>query len=308
MLANDQITEIFFAADEYCQLFERNIDKCLQKLPRATDKPARNKPSSLCTSEVITLLLLFQLSDFRTLKHFYKDYACQHLGKEFPKLVSYNRFVELQKQAALPLIMFVSSCCIGECTGISFIDSTKLAVCRNQRIKQHRQFKDVAQRGYTSTGWFYGFKLHLIINDKGEVVSFQLTKGNVSDNNENLLLRLCNDMFGKIYGDKGYLVKPSVFDKLFYDGVQLITKIKRNMKNKLMTVYDKIMLRKRSVIECVMDSLKNVCQAEHSRHRSLHGFIINIFAAIGAYHYLPKKPSIFSQFEVEPDFTLQLAL
>lgn len=308
MLAIDQITEIFFAADEYCQLFERNIDKCIQKLPRATDNLTRNKPSSLCNSEVITLLLCFQLSDFRTLKHFYKDYVCQHLHKEFPKLVSYNRFVELQKQAALPLIMFVSSCCIGQCSGISFIDSTKLAVCKNQRIKQHRQFKDVAQRGYTSTGWFFGFKLHLIINDKGEVISFQLTRGNVSDNNENLLLRLCKDMFGKIYGDKGYLVKPSVFDKLFYDGVQLITKIKRNMKNKLMTIYDKIMLRKRSVIECVMDSLKNVCQAEHSRHRSLHGFIINVFAAIGAYHYLPKKPSIFSHFEVDEETTLQLFL
>ena len=183
MLATDQITEIFFAADEYCQLFERNIDNCIQKLPRATDKLTRNKPSSLCNSEVITLLLLFQFSDFRTLKHFYKDYACQHLRKDFPRLVSYNRFVELQKQAALPLIMFVSSCCIGQCSGISFIDSTKLAVCKNQRIKQHRQFKDIAQRGHTSTGRFYGFKLHLIINDKGEVISFQLTRDNGSDNN-----------------------------------------------------------------------------------------------------------------------------
>lgn len=184
---------------------------------------------------------------------------CQHLNSEFPKLVSYNRFVELQKLASLPLIMFVSSNCMGECTGFSFIDSTKLSVCKNQRIKQHKQFKGIAQSGHTSTGWFYGFKLHLIINDKAEIISFQVTRGNVADNQENLLIKLCKDIFGKLYGDKGYIVKESVFEKLFHDGVHLITKIKLNMKNKLMSVYDKIMLRKRSVIECVIDSLKNIC-------------------------------------------------
>jgi hypothetical protein len=308
MLTIDQITEIFFAADEYCILFEENIDNCIIKLSDGSDKLTRNKPSGLANSEVITLLICFHLSDYRTLKHFYKDYACVHLQKEFPLLVSYNRFVELQKTAALPLLMFVMSNCLGHCTGISFIDSTKLAVCRNQRIGQHRQFKDIARRGYTSTGWFFGFKLHLLINDKGEIISFKLTRGNVADNNENLLISLCKDLFGKLYGDKGYLVKQSVFEKLFFDGVQLITKIKRNMKNKLMSVYDKIMLRKRSVIECVMDSLKNICQAENSRHRSIHGFIINVFAAIGAYHFLPKKPSIASQFETDKSPTLQLSL
>jgi hypothetical protein len=308
MLTIDQITEIFFAADEYCILFEQNIDNCITKLPDGSGKLSRNKPSGLSKSEVITLVICFHLSDYRTLKHFYKDYVSVHLKKEFPSLVSYNRFVELQKTAALPLLMYVMSHCIGDCTGISFIDSTKLAVCKNQRIPQHRQFKDIAQRGYTSTGWFFGFKLHLIINDKAEIISFKLTRGNVADNNENLLIRLCKDLFGKLYGDKGYLVKQSVFEKLFFDGVQLITKIKRNMKNKLMSVYDKIMLRKRSVIECVMDSLKNICQAEHSRHRSIHGFIINVFAAIGAYHFLPKKPSITSQFETDHSTSLQLSL
>lgn len=308
MLTSDQITEIFFTVDEYCILFESNIDNCIIKLPSGSDKLSRNKSSGLSKSEVITLLICFHLSDYRTLKHFYKDYVCVHLQQEFPSLVSYNRFVELEKTAALPLLMYVMSHCIGDCTGISFIDSTKLAVCKNQRIKQHRQFKNIAQRGYTSTGWFFGFKLHLVINDKGEIISFRLTRGNVADNNENLLVSLCRELFGKLYGDKGYLVKQSVFEKLFFDGVQLITKIKRNMKNKLMSVYDKIMLRKRSVIECVIDSLKNICQAEHSRHRSMHGFIINVFAAIGAYSFLPKKPSITSQFETDHSPTLQLSL
>jgi hypothetical protein len=300
MLTIDQITEIFFLADEYCILFENHMEQNI-KLTHATCKQHRNKPSGLSNSEVITILICFQLSDYRTLKHFYRDYVCMHLKKEFPALVSYNRFVELQRMAAMPLILFVLNSCTGSCNGISFIDSTKLSVCKNQRIKQHRQFKGIAQYGHTSTGWFFGFKLHLIINDKAEIISFRLTRGNVADNNENLLISLCRKIFGKLYGDKGYLVKKSVFEKLFYDGVQLITKIKRNMKNVLMSVYDKIMLRKRSVIECVMDSLKNICQIEHSRHRSLHGLLITIFAAIGAYHFLPKKPSLMTHFETETD-------
>lgn len=196
---------------------------------------------------------------------------------------------------------------MGQCSGISFIDSTKVAVCKNQRINQHKQFKDIAQRGHTSTGWFYGFKLHLVMNDIGEIISFQLTRGNVSDNNENLLLKLCQTIFGKLYGDKGYIVKHSVFEKLFYDGVQIITKIRKNMKNSLMSIYDKIMLRKRSGIECLFNNLKNVAQLEHSKHRSLHGFILNIFSAIAAYHFTPKKPSIYSQFQTCNN-SLQLSL
>ena len=308
MLTSGQITELFFLIDEYCLLFDKNINQNLIRISSTSAKASRNKSCGLSNSEVITLLIAFHQSDYRTLKHFYKDYVCVHLQKDFPSLVSYNRFVELQKRASLPLFMFVMSNCIGSCTGISFIDSTKIAVCKNQRIHQHRQFKNIAQRGHTSTGWFFGFKLHLIINDKAEIISFQLTRGNVADNNENLLIKLCKDLFGKLYGDKGYMVKESVFEKLFLDGVQLITKIRRNMKNKLMSVYDKIMLRKRSVIECVMDSLKNICQLEHSRHRSIHGFIINVFSAIGAYHFLPKKPSLASHFETDNSKSLQLSL
>lgn len=308
MLTSNEITEIFFLVDEYCILFKEKFEKKFLKVDQKTAKKTRNRASVLSNSEVITLLIAFHHSHYRTLKHFYKDYVCVHMRKEFPEVVSYNRFVELQKKAALPLFMFVTSSCLGECTGFSFIDSTKVKVCHDRRIHQHRVFKGIAQRGRTSTGWFYGFKLHIVINDKAEIISFQLTRGNVADNNENLLLKICKDIFGKVYGDKGYIIRESVFEKLFYDGVHLISKIRKNMKNKLMSAYDKIMLRKRSVIECVMDGLKNICQIEHSRHRSIHGFVINIFSAIAAYHFLPKKPSIANQFQTEQDNALQLSL
>lgn len=306
MLTLDKITEIFFLADEYCIHFNKHIDECVIQLDRTTR--TRNKSCGLSSSEVITILICFHLSDYRTLKHFYCDYVCVHLRKEFPCLVSYNRFVELQSKAALPLLMFVSAESLGACTGISFIDSTRLEVCAKQRIHQNKVFNGVASRGYSTMGWFYGFKLHLIINDLGEIISFKLTRGSVSDNATNVLLELCKSLFGKLYGDKGYLVKAAVFEQLFHSGVQLITKIKRNMKNKLMSIFDKLMLRKRSVIECVNDALKNICQIEHSRHRSINGFIVNLYSGIAAYQLLPKKPSIRSHFEFDNTKSLQLSL
>ena len=306
MLTLDKVTEIFFLADEYCTHFNNQIDHCIIKI--GTGNKTRNKPCRLSQSEVITILVCFHLSDYRTLKHFYCDYVCVHLKAEFPGLVSYNRFVELQQKAALPLLMFVSAHSLGKCTGISFIDSTRLEVCHKKRINQNKVFKGIAERGHTSVDWFYGFKLHLVINDMAEIISFKLTKGNTSDNNEDVLLSLCKNLFGKLYGDKGYLVKHSVFEKLFHSGVQLITKIRKNMKNKLMSAFDKLMLRKRSVIECVNDSLKNTCQIEHSRHRSITGFIINIYSGLAAYHLLPKKPSIRSHFDFCQNESLQLSL
>jgi len=307
MLTLDKITEIFFLADEFCNHFNQHIDECVVKLNPASAIKTRNKPCGLSQSEVITILICFHLSDYRTLKHFYCDHVSVHLYKEFPGLVSYNRFVELQGKYALPLLMFVSAQSLGDCTGISFIDSTRLEVCAKQRIHQNKVFSGAANRGYSTMGWFYGFKLHLVINDRAEIVAFQLTQGSVSDNNTNLLLTLCKQLFGKLYGDKGYLVKQAVFEQLFHSGVQLITKIKRNMKNKLMSIFDKLMLRKRSVIECVNDALKNICQIEHSRHRSISGFIINLYSGIAAYHLLPKKPSIKTQFEFDNTKSLQLS-
>jgi hypothetical protein len=179
----------------------------------------------------------------------------------------------------------------GNATGISFIDSTPLKVCHNRRIYQHKVFSGIAARGKTSTGWFYGFKLHLVINDCGEILSFYLTAGNVDDRNMDVIGRLCRDLTGKLFGDRGYISKD-LFETLYGQGLQLITRLRKNMKNVLMDMEDKIMLRKRAVIECVNDFLKNICQAEHTRHRSVANFLVNLLGALAAYSFLPSKPSI----------------
>lgn len=149
----------------------------------------------------------------------------------------------------------------------------------------------MANVGKSTMGWFYGFKLHIVINDKGEILSFCVTQANVDDReplkNESFLKQI----FGKLFGDKGY-ISEKLQQLLVVDGIQLITNIRNNMKNSLMTMSDKILLRKRSIIQTVNDELKNICQIEHSRHRSVANFMTNLVAGIIAYNFLPKKPSL----------------
>jgi hypothetical protein len=195
------------------------------------------------------------------------------------------------QSAILPLGLFMKTCCLGECTGITYIDSTPIRVCKNKRIKRNKVFKGIAELGKSSMGFFFGFKLHLVVNDKGEILNFVITKGNVDDreplNNE----RFIECIKGKLYADKGYLSKE-LSSLLFLDGIHLITSIRNNMKNCLLELKDKILLRKRSVIETINDELKNMCQVEHSRHRSFGNFITNLVSGLIAYSFFPKKPSI----------------
>ena len=193
-------------------------------------------------------------------------------------------------------MMFLYYKCKGECTGISFIDSTVLRVCHNKRIKRNKTFKGIAEVGKSTMGWFFGFKLHLIINDKGEILSFYLTKGNVDDRDAKAITQTTKEIFGKLFGDKGYISK-ALSDLLFGNGIQLITAVRRNMKSKALSNEEKLLLRKRSVIETVNDELKNMCQVEHTRHRSISGFLLNVISAIAAYSFFPKKPSIKKDIE-----------
>jgi hypothetical protein len=293
-MLQDKIIEIFVKADDFCKVFEDDFNK--KQLIPSEGTRMRNRKAGLCDSEIITLLIAFHSGHFRNFKHFYLQYACIHLRSDFPGLVSYNRFIELSHRNAIAFMLFLHYCCRGECTGISFIDTTVLRVCHNKRIRRNRTFKGIAEVGKSTMGWFFGFKLHLIINDKGEVLSFYLTKGNVDDRDAKAITRMTKEIFGKLFGDKGYISK-ALSDMLFGNGIQLITAVRRNMKSKALSNEEKLLLRKRSVIETVNDELKNICQVEHTRHRSISGFLLNIMGAIAAYSFFPKKPSIKKDIE-----------
>lgn len=299
MISIDKITTIFCDIDDFCQVFE----PALQKRIISDGKKKRNRAFRMSTSEILTITVLFHTSDVRTFKHFYLFYVQKHLTNEFPQTVSYNRFVELMQSKMLPLVLFLKTCCFGKCTGISFIDSTPLRVCKNKRIKNNKVFKGIATTGKSTMGWFHGFKLHLLVNDKGEVLNFIITKANVDDRAPIKEDNFLKEIVGSLYADKGYISKE-ITQLLFEDGLHMVTGIKNNMKNVLMTMRDKILLRKRSIIETINDQLKNIAQAEHSRHRSFANFITNLVASLIAYSFQEKKPAI--KFETEN--STQLAL
>jgi hypothetical protein len=278
------LLELFCDVDDFCIVLEKAAKQT--QLGTGRQKPGR-KPS-LCLSEIMTILIYFHQSRYRDFKSFYLGYVQVHLRKEFPKLVSYQRFVELTPTALDGLCLYLYSR-LAVSTGIAFIDATALPVCHNRRIGRHKVFEGLAERGKTSMGWFYGFKLHLVVTDQGEVVAFCLTPGNVDDRKP--VPQLASKLWGKLIGDRGY-ISQALFEQLFAEGVQLITPIRKNMKNRLMPLWDKLLLRKRSIIETINDQLKNISQIAHTRHRSVTNFLVNLVAGLLAYSHQPKKPSL----------------
>jgi hypothetical protein len=299
MVPQDKVIEIFCSVDDFCIAFQSE----LKKHQISDGKPKRNRTFIMSDSEVITIAVMFHLGGYRNFKHFYIGYVCKHLQNDFPHLVSYNRFVELMQKTLFPMVLYLKMYRLAKCTGISFIDSTPIRVCHNKRIHSNKVFSGIAQRGHCSIGWFYGFKLHSVINDKGEIIGFLITQGNVDDRDPLLASNMLKNVWGKLFGDKGYL-SQKLFEALFVDGIHLITKIRSNMKNSLMTLSDKIFLRKRAIIESVTDELKNICQIEHSRHRSVKNFIVNLISGLIAYSFLPKKPSIHYEIVDSPQLLL----
>lgn len=281
---NIDITELFSNIDDFWINFE---PLWKEKMLGEGKQEAKRKAGLVC-SEVMTIVVLFHQYNYRNFKTFYIGYVLKYFRALFPGLPSYNRFIELKKSIVFPLHCYLMSL-RGKSTGIAFVDSTSLKVCQPKRINNHKVFKNIAKRGKTSVGWFYGFKLHVIINECGELLAFTITSGNTDDRKP--VPGMCKDVFGKLIGDRGYISKD-LFEKLYKEGVQLITKVKNNMKNKLMPMIDKVLLRKRAIIETIFDQLKNGCYIEHSRHRSPINFVVNLFAGLIAYSLQPKKPKL----------------
>ena len=181
----------------------------------------------------------------------------------------------------------------GNCTGLSFVDATAIKVCHNKRIPRHKVFASSAARGKTSMGWFYGFKLHLSVNDRGEILACQLTPGLIpgSEDDRKPLPYLAKTLFGKLFGDKGYISQP-LFDQLLAQGLELITPRRKNMKQRPLPLEDQLLLRQRSIIETINDQLKNISQIEHTRHWSVANFLVNLLCGLIAYCHQRKKPSL----------------
>ena len=284
----DKITRIFVDVDD----FVKDLDLFSMKKQLLGDGVARRDRKTILTlSEMMTIYIGFHLSHHTNFKSYYKDFLSVHFKHLFPNLISYERFNQVQNRLFMPLMLYINNRCLGQCTGISYVDSTTLPVCHIKREKQHKVFKGIAQKSKSTMGWFFGFKIHLIINDKGEILSFCFSRANVDDRDTKIMSIMTKEVFGKLFGDRGY-IDQKLAEYLWNDGVELIYKRRKNMKSMNLSDTDKILLRKRALIETVNDELKNICSIQHTRHRSLQGFLNNAIPALIAYQSFDKKPSI----------------
>ena len=280
------IISLFSEIDDFFLAFEKQMMP--QSLPVSDSAKKRRRTRCLHTSEVMTILVDFHQSRYRSFKHYYQKHVAVHLRWAFPYLVSYNRFVELMSEALLPLSVYLQTR-FGKRSGLSLIDSTPLAVCKNRRIPAHRVFAEEAALSKNSLGWFYGFKLHLVINERGELLWVALTPANIDDRRP--VAKLTQRLFGKLYGDKGY-ISQKLAEALETQGLFLVYKVRKNMKTKPLSDFDAVMLKKRMLVESVINQLKNQSQLEHTRHRSFVNFQVNAVCALIAYTWQEKKPSL----------------
>jgi hypothetical protein len=170
------LLELFCDVDDFCQGFQAHWE---QEMLGSGAVP-RLRQGQLSVSEIITIMIHFHQSHYRHFKAYYTEYVQARLSSEFPQLVGYGRFVQLMPRVLVPLGAYLVSC-YGHCTGVSFIDSTPLVVCHNRRLPSHRVLAGSAARGKSSVGWFFGFKLHLVVNELGELLARRLTPGNVDE-------------------------------------------------------------------------------------------------------------------------------
>lgn len=279
-----QLTTIFCQVDDFCNDLEKYTAAKL--LPSPTSGK-RGPKCCLSDSEIMSVLILFQSSGYRNFKTFYTQCLLYHWKKAFPRLPSYNRFVEIMKRVFFLLILF-SQVHTGKQTGIYYIDSSCLPTCHLKRSRRHKTFKNIAEYGRTSVGWFFGLKIHLVINNKGELIAFKVTKGNMHDakGGESLLEALQ----GLAFGDKGYIGKD-LFSRLLKKGLKLVTRTRKNMKPKKYSSFEKQLLNQRGIIETVFNHFKHHFQVWHTRHRSVINAMVHLLAAVAAYTIEPLKIS-----------------
>jgi len=278
------LTELYVEIDDFCREFVSGLNEHLI----GAGETLRIDTPGLSLSEVLTILIYYHFSRFDCIKHYYVIKMMSGFKRDFPNLPSYNRFVERIPEVAL-LAMVYLQYRQAKFNGSGYIDATPLRVCNNKRVNTHKVFKLTAKLGKSSMGWFYGFKLHVICDFAGNIVKCRITHGAAND--LKIGADMMKDLKGKIYADKGYIGKKE-FLGLLDKGLILITGIKKNMKNRLLEIWDKILLKKRSLIESVYNILKNTLHLEHSRHRSVINAGVYYITTLIAYCWKPNKPQI----------------
>lgn len=282
------LTEIYVDVDDFCKAKMPLIAKALHHCGLYK----KLHPSQLTLAEVMTILIYYQLSPYKNFKAYYTRHVLTDLRRDFPDLVSYDRFVALIPRTLIALMLYLAYRCSRSVrTGLYYIDSTSLAACHPKRAHQHRTLKGFAAWGRSSTGWFFGLKAHLVINHLGQLVHVCITNGSTHDAHAKVLFSLTKDLVGWVFGDKGYLLNVDKQAFVEREG-QLIWAAKPRRPKQALNwpVTAKKWAKKRSLIETVIGQNKAVCDLEHSRHRSVTNAFVNIYASLIAYSFYERKP------------------
>ena len=278
-----KLVEVYSEVDDLVKSYKKYLQEKEVKIPK-------NK-MQLSEAEIGSILVCYHFSGYKCFEYYYKEKIRKNMKSWFPKAPSYESFLRyIPKAIDLIYLWLFYKVCQSKRTNLYIIDSKKLPVCEIQREHSNRVFSGVARKGKSSTGWFYGLKIHLVINDLGEIVSFELTSGNVGDNNHDLLKRLLENLEGFCIGDKGYL--SALFSFFYENKLHLLTKIKKTTKGKVAIPAHLNLIKKRAVIESVFDILGSVLNIEHTRHRQPSNAIVHIFSSLLAYQYLDQKPQL----------------
>ena len=171
-----KLTEVFCDVDDFCRVFIPEWEK--QLITDGTRQ--RNRHSRMSMSEFMTIIIVSHRSNHRDFKNYYTGSVTRYWKTRFPTLLSYTRFLEVMPKTLAPLCAYFMHI-KGELMGIEFVDSTSLKVCHNLPIERHKTFAGIAKRCHGTMGWFYGFKLHVIVNHVGDILAAKLTVSNVDD-------------------------------------------------------------------------------------------------------------------------------
>ena len=283
----DRLVEDFCQFDDFCQAFGPHWEARLLS-QEAQPAKKRGPQAGLADSEIMTILVLYHSSQFRNFRTFYEGVVLTLLRSAFPKAPCYARFIAVTKHVWVPLTVFLLTR-MGRRTGLYYIDSTPLPVCHPRRINRHKVFAGLAERGKTSLGWFFGFKLHLVFNHERQIVALKLTPGNVNDTTP--VPDLTQGLIGKLFGDQGY-VGNDLAQRLLRRGLALMTRVRRNMKRLPVSFLDKALLNGRNIVETIIGQIKEFSALRLPKHRSVFNAFTHITAAIVAYQInpLPPKP------------------
>jgi hypothetical protein len=252
---------------------------------------------ALSAAEICTILVAYHHSGYKCFEYYYRRVVLSTHQDYFPDAPTYERFLDyLPRVTHLLYLWLFYTTCRAQRTGLYFIDSKKLEVCHIKREYSHRVFQGLAAKGKTSTGYFFGLnrvggRLHMVINNLGEIICFLITPGNVADNNHKALQYLLKGLQGVCVGDKGYLT--TLFEWFYEQELEIVKRPRKNMRTLPIANYKHQLINLRPVIESAFDIMGTICDIDHTRHRSPVNAVTHLLAGLVAYQHLPQKPCVF---------------